>query len=196
MNNIPKDLWLENSFAQVTTDLDLLRLPEPSYASLSPAEKDRLRQTEVFAEETVQVLGHHEHHGLVKKFDGTLGWVPREALRPRDGLTGFDLRYPARVRPETFLDSWKGTPYVWGGLSMKGIDCSGFTQLYYLHVHGLVLPKNSHDQRKLGKERPLADLKDHDLIFCYANREGAAHQVVATTWSSSTGTASGTRAGR
>jgi hypothetical protein len=37
------------------------------------------------------------------------------------------------------------TPYLWGGMSVHGIDCSGFVQTIY-RVHGYTMPRDAHDQ--------------------------------------------------
>lgn len=177
MTHIPRDQWIKNTFMQMTADTELLRLPEMGYQELTDKEKDKLRQTEVFNGEIVQLLGKGEHFNLVRKFEGTLGWVPRSSLTA-SSANDFEMRLSPRISPESFIQNWLGTPYVWGGLSPKGIDCSGFTQLYYLDVHHMVLPKNSFDQRKLGGPSSLENLKDHDLIFCYAHDQAATHHVV------------------
>ncbi len=58
----------------------------------------------------------------------------------------------------------KGIPYVWGGTTVKGFDCSGFTRHTYRHL-GVKLPRNSHHQSKLGKVVPLAQAQPGDMVF-------------------------------
>jgi len=177
MVSIDRSDWLKDVFARVLNQQDIIRQPLTTYPGLTDKEKDQLRQTQVFEGELVQVLGVHEEFSLVRKYEGTLGWMPSKHLAAT-ALSKFESpQYHAQSASE-FLVSWKGTIYEFGGLSREGIDCSGFTQLYYLHVHGSVLPKNSRDQRKLGTQGSMDDLKDHDLIFCRPLSDLASHHVV------------------
>ena len=70
----------------------------------------------------------------------------------------------------TFHDEWKGTPYRLGGVSKKGVDCSGFVYLAYLNIVGDKLPRTVNAQRILGKEVPRNQLKAGDLVFFKTGR--------------------------
>jgi|GEM_PF-2113936 len=176
MISIDRGQWYESVFAKVLSQQDIIRQPITNYTELSNKEKDQLRQTQVFEDEIVQVLGVHEGFSLVRKYEATLGWMLSKNLKASE-CKSFEIpKYPMRPASE-FLSSWKGTIYEFGGLSKQGIDCSGFTQLYYLNVIGSVLPKNSKDQRKLGIQSSFNNLKDHDLIFCRPLSDLSSHHV-------------------
>ncbi|WP_027368161.1 C40 family peptidase [Desulfocurvibacter africanus] len=64
----------------------------------------------------------------------------------------------------TSLAPWLGTPYVWGGISQEGADCSGFTKEILSNV-GCVIPRVSRDQAKIGRRIKVSDLQPGDLIF-------------------------------
>jgi hypothetical protein len=57
------------------------------------------------------------------------------------------------------------TPYLWGGKSAMGLDCSGFTQVVYAAV-GINILRNAREQITQGKEvASLADALPGDLAF-------------------------------
>ena len=60
--------------------------------------------------------------------------------------------------------SWLGTRYVWGGISTRGVDCSGLTRLLYMK-EGIRLPHSAKLQFKLGQAVVRASLLPGDLVF-------------------------------
>lgn len=179
MVRIEKHDWFSDVFAQVISDCSLLRNPVKNFENLDTKEQDSLRQTEVFQNETIQVLGHYEEFSLIKKFDGTLGWVESIQFKINPQTKSMTPSFSVKKSdPLHFFKSWLGTPYVWGGLSKKGIDCSGFTQLYFFEVHHIILPKNSWDQRKLSPSKELKDIAQDDLVFCHRFDGKGTHHVV------------------
>ncbi len=65
------------------------------------------------------------------------------------------------------------TPYVWGGTTPDGFDCSGLVVYCYRNASGLILPRTSEVQQTVGTEISEQDLQRGDLVF-YGN---PAHHV-------------------
>jgi len=73
------------------------------------------------------------------------------------------------------ISKFMGVPYQHGGLSMQGIDCSGYTMIVYKNSVGKSLPRSAHDQYKFGSPVSFNDLKFGDLIFFNTTGEQASH---------------------
>ncbi len=63
-----------------------------------------------------------------------------------------------------YAKQFQGVPYVWGGTSPSGFDCSGFVQYVYRNAAGINLPRVDVDQIKAGTPVSRNDLKPGDLI--------------------------------
>lgn len=69
---------------------------------------------------------------------------------------------------EKTAKTMQGFPYLWGGTSAKGIDCSGFTKMVFL-MNGYVIPRDASQQILAGKvvdkNLDFKDLQKGDLLF-------------------------------
>ncbi len=63
-----------------------------------------------------------------------------------------------------YAKNFIGVPYVWGGSTPSGFDCSGFVQYVYRHF-GVSLPRTTYSQVAMGRSVARADLAPGDLVF-------------------------------
>ncbi|MGM0839359.1 MAG: NlpC/P60 family protein [Bacillota bacterium] len=72
-----------------------------------------------------------------------------------------------------FLD----LPYLWGGMTSYGFDCSGFSYTM-CKANGYLIPRDANDQARAGKEVALDQLEPGDLLFfAYEEGKGSIHHV-------------------
>ena len=84
----------------------------------------------------------------------------------------------ASIEPERlirFAKTFLGTPYLWGGTSTKGVDCSGFTKTIY-YYGGVIMTRDASGQLRYGEEvsieNPCKSLAPGDLLFFGRERDG------------------------
>jgi uncharacterized protein YgiM (DUF1202 family) len=81
------------------------------------------------------------------------------------------------IRQNIVADAKKllGIPYVWGGTTTKGFDCSGFVQ-YVLKQNGISMPRTTTEQYQIGTYVTKSDLLPGDLVFLQNTyRAGISH---------------------
>lgn len=94
--------------------------------------------------------------------DGDQAFVPKKHARPL-------LEWKESGPPQTdgILEtaiSLMGRPYLWGGTSAKGMDCSGFTKTVFFQ-HGLILPRDASQQVHAGTAVADTSFLPGDLLF-------------------------------
>jgi hypothetical protein len=97
--------------------------------------------------------------------DGRRGWIDSRCLRPANRPAGTLRQLLAR---------FEGVPYLWGGRTPSGFDCSGFVQ-QVLCGRGIPMPRDAHEQflacEPLARERSGPG----DLVFFGRSRARIGH---------------------
>lgn len=121
---------------------------------------------DLVAGDMLTVTGTEADFYAVSYPDGRKGYLPQgDAERVETWQAGIELTGDAIVRTAF---RFTGIPYLWGGTSAKGLDCSGFTKSVYW-LHGVVLARDASQQVCYGM---LIDEAGHfdrlhpgDLVF-------------------------------
>ena len=91
-----------------------------------------------------------------------------------DGLTTAGFTNKEKLVENALM--YLNAPYLWGGRSPLGIDCSGFTQMIY-RLQGIDLPRDACQQAEVGKTLSLVkNAEAGDLVF-FDNNEGRITHV-------------------
>ncbi len=98
--------------------------------------------------------------------DERAGFLPKKAAT--DYVEWKQARRPTAENIEHTAREFIGRPYLWGGNSPKGFDCSGFTKTVFF-LNGIALQRDSSKQAEQGVAVPLdkdlSQLKKGDLLF-------------------------------
>jgi cell wall-associated NlpC family hydrolase len=105
--------------------------------------------------------------------DGRAGFVEREAVEPYQAWQSSRRATPETI--ETAARMFVGVPYLWGGTSARGFDCSGFVKTVFM-LNGLALLRDAGQQARAGRDvdpgQNFANLRRGDLLF-FGRRETA-----------------------
>lgn len=72
-----------------------------------------------------------------------------------------------------------GLPYLWGGTTSLGLDCSGLVHTVWREL-GLVVPRDAHDQARYAEPVTVEDARPGDLFF-FAQPDAEPHHVGIVT---------------
>lgn len=98
--------------------------------------------------------------------DGRIGFVKKDDVEIYSKW--LNHLKPSKELIESYAKSLLGSPYLWGGTSTKGMDCSGFVKTVYL-MNGFVTPRDASQQIFAGQlvdeNLKLEGLEKGDLMF-------------------------------
>ena len=114
----------------------------------------------------LQYLSNQGNYYKVKYPDERIGYVSTTEAEPFEEWIGD--RYPTADNLVSTAKKLMGVPYLWGGTSSKGVDCSGFTKTIYF-MNGILLPRDASQQEEIGMlvddQKFFTRLLPGDLLF-------------------------------
>jgi cell wall-associated NlpC family hydrolase len=99
------------------------------------------------------------------------GWIREDALSDDEGSLP-----PAREGdPVQEARAFLGSPYLWGGMTERGIDCSGLVHMAYRRL-GRVVPRDADEQEEAGEPVAEEEARSGDLVT-YGDPGGEADHI-------------------
>ena len=180
--------WVE----PVVEVLDTWR--EPSRAGEEMGRQDQY----LAADGPLRRLGADGDFVLVQGVDLALGWAAAGDVRDTDAGAARSAwagveRATAPVARPVALDGAGtadllrraraeiGVPYVWGGTTHAGFDCSGLLLRAFHDVTGVLLPRHTGDQRRVGARVVAGDARAGDLLFARPRQQKVGHVCLMTS---------------
>jgi gamma-D-glutamyl-L-lysine dipeptidyl-peptidase len=142
----------------------IIRAPSELVAVRAEPSDDAEQVTQALPGEPLSVEEGLESWVRIRTAYDYPGWLQAEAL---DGVVDADWLVARTGDPVAEARSYLGAPYEWGGLTERGIDCSGLVHMAYRRL-GRLVPRDADQQEAAGEPVPPGGLRRGDLV-CYGD---------------------------
>ncbi len=136
------------------------------------------KTTDLLAGNILQKIEKQNDFTKIKLPDGRTGFIKNEYLMPY--AKWMESRYPTPENILTTARELMGRPYLWGGTSGKGMDCSGFTKTVF-YQNGIQLERDAslqvHTGEPIETDTTLKNLLAGDLLFFGNYREDGSERI-------------------
>lgn len=171
-----------------------------------PSDRSEMVSQVLFGETMHVLESNEKWHLVRLQHDGYEGWIDKKQIVPVEGdlpsthflrdvsarvcLNGRSMHLPAgALLPESYnalatetrgiefyAHMFLETPYLWGGRTFMGIDCSGFTQIVFRLI-GKQLPRDAYQQAEMGESISFVEEAETGDLAFFDNTEGRITHV-------------------
>ncbi|MEP2238539.1 MAG: SH3 domain-containing C40 family peptidase [Maribacter sp.] len=137
-----------------------------TYGHAFSSKETKSRTSDIVAGSLLKLLSSDEEFYKIEFPDGRQAYILKtEAEEYNTWLSNLNFNADSLIATSKTL---MGVPYLWGGTSTKGVDCSGYTKTIY-YLNGMVIPRDASQQVHAGKAidsvADFSKLKKGDLLF-------------------------------
>ncbi len=130
------------------------------------AKNEEIPVSDLTAGNILELVQEGPDYHQVKLPDGRMGFVKTQFLTPY--AEWIATRNTSAAALIATAKSMMGSPYLWGGTSVKGMDCSGFTKTIFF-LNGQIIPRDASQQilegEEVDRDKNWDNLQIGDLLF-------------------------------